>query len=246
MASARDSVGYDLSSVWSKTAETRPLFQPYALKPPPGYRRADLAAMERVVRTYMRPGDTFLDSCAGWYTFTCTAAMHGHSGKAADIWKESVDFGLRQWAALPMDCRDFTIWQADALALPFEDGEFDYAFSNTPAFRLSKYSDDVRALESATSLPEWIGKIQGLFVETARVVKPGGLITVMVTDKRDKGVLLPVHTYYLESADGAGLELHDIAVQHISTTQTAYWRQAYESRRTAKAHEYILTFRVPS
>ena len=27
--------------------------------------------------------------------------------------------------------------------------------------------------------------------------------------------------------------------------QARVWRQAYNSRRTAKAHEYIVTFRVP-
>ena len=78
---ATDYVGYDLGSVWWDTkSDTETRLYPYkgALPTNPkkqgagrlygNYSRSPLREMESIVRTYMRPGDRFLEVCAGWWT----------------------------------------------------------------------------------------------------------------------------------------------------------------------------------
>ena len=232
-------------SVWPRTQDGPCAFKPYALQPPGGHQRTPHRALERVVHTYMRPGDRFLETCAGWFSFSCTAVMHGYTGDGVDLWDKSIEFALAQRDALPEHVRErLGIVCGDALALPYNDNQFDYAYSSLPAFRLSKYGDDPRSLERAEDFETWRYKITCLFEETARVVKPGGLITAIVTDRRAGGELQAEHVDYLEAALQAGLSLHDIAIQHSSTMQTRFWRNAHAARHTAKAHEYVLTFKV--
>ena len=236
---------HEHSSVWGRTQDGPCLFKPYALKPPGGHQRTPHRALERVVYSYMRPGDRFLETCAGWFSFSCTAVMHGYTGDGVDLWDKALGFANAQRAALPEHVRGrLGIVHGDALELPYSSNHFDYAYSSLPAYRLSKYGDDPRSLERAEDWWAWRSKITDLFAETARVVKPAGLITVIVTDRRVDGVLHPEHVYYLDAALQAGLSLHDIAIQHTSTMQTRFWRMAHANRHTAKAHEYVLTFKV--
>ena len=245
MTTVQEAVGYDLTSVWPRAQDATPKFKPHALKVPEGHQRTPFHTLERVVRTYMRPGDVFLETCAGWGTFSCTAVMHGYAGSAVDLWGEAVNFLRAQRLALPEDAHErLSVEQGNALALDYPDDTFDYAYSSLPVYRLHKYSADPRALERSSTRAEWKARTVALFAETARVVKPGGLVTVVVADRREKGYLRAEHADYIAAAEAAGLGLHDIAVQHVQTQQTRYWRQSYGARHTAKAHEYLLTFWV--
>ena len=68
--------------------------------------------------------------------------------------------------------------------------------------------------------------------------RESGVININGRDARRLGCL---------RRTGAGLVLHDIcdsASGQFATT-ARIWRHAHTSRRTAKAHEYIITFRRP-
>ena len=232
-------------SVWPRTQDGPCLLKPYALRPPDGLQRTPYRALERVVRTYMQPGDRFLETCAGWFSFSCTAVMHGYTGHGVDLWDKALRFAEVQRAALPEEVRDqMGVVRADALALPYADNQFDFAYSSPPAYRLRKYGDDPRSLERSENWAAWRRRTYYLFMETARVIRPGGLITVIVADRRADGVLRAEHLDYCCAASQAGLSLHDIAIQHTSTMQTRFWRKAHAARHTSKEHEYILTFKV--
>jgi len=107
---ADEYVGYDLGSVWYETSEDKDTrLWPYKLELPANpsklgvgrltgnYSRSPLQEMERIVRTYMRHGDTFLEVCAGWWTFSATAALWGFNGDGIDLWDVSLGFGRRQF-----------------------------------------------------------------------------------------------------------------------------------------------------
>ena len=92
--------GYDLTSVWPRDGDEATKAYEYIDPIPrqPGetdeafrrrYSRSPALEMERIVRSYMRPGDVFLESCAGWFTFSLTAALWGYKGEGVDIWDRS-------------------------------------------------------------------------------------------------------------------------------------------------------------
>ena len=248
---AKDVVGFDLNSVWGREGDGENPFAEYVLSLPRTenginqYSRSPMREMLRIVQTYLKPGDFFLEACAGWLTFSWTAACMGYSGKAIDIWDTAITFADTQRNSLPYDVRDrIQLDQGDALNMPYDDGEFDIAYCNPPFARLEVYSDSDNAIEN-NSYDEWLNVSTKLLAEMGRVVKPGALIITVMADSRENGVLKSMHSDWMECGTRAGLLLHDIAIQHLISAQGRVWRHAWNARRTAKAHEYIITFRRP-
>ena len=247
---AKDEVGYDMTSVWPRDGDAAAPFSRYAMSLPKtatgAYSRSPFGEMLRIVQTYMRPGDRFLEICAGWSTFSMTAILAGYSGIGVDIWDVSLRFAAAQLQALPYDVQDrYSVVEGDALALPFGDNEFDYAYCNPPFADLETYSEADNAIEGAANHEEWLGLCAGLFAEARRVLKPGALLTTVMADSRKDGVLQQMHADWTRVGQEAGFDLHDIVVQHLISQQARLWRQAHNARRTAKAHEYVITFRAP-
>ena len=253
--SARDLVGYDLGSVWMRkgSAETRiaPYLLPLPLNPKKkavgakaaNYSRSPAQEMEWIVRTYMRPGDTFLEVCAGWFTFSSTAAVWGYSGEGVDIWETSLTFGRKQRGVLPPEAGTFKVVEGDACSLPYSDGSFGFVYCNPPFYQLETYSDDERDLSRDQSLEGWLSRSGDMMEEMARVATDDALIVTVMADARKDGRLIPLHSLWIAEAERRGLVLHDIVVQHLLSQQLRFWRQAYDARRTAKAHEYVITFK---
>ena len=255
---ATEMVGYDIGSVWMRQGEKDARSHQYLLPLPPNpttapkgtisanYSRSPSQEMEWIVRTYMREGDYFLEVCAGWWTFSTAAAVWGYSGVGIDIWDTSIDFGREQLARLPQGSGNIRIVEGDARAMPFKDGEFDFIYCNPPFFQLEKYSDDERDMSQNPTVDAWLADSETMMREMARVAKPGSLIVTVMADYREKWVLIPLHSYWMDAAARAGLILHDLAVQHLLSQQLRFWRHAYNAKRTAKAHEYVIVFQVPA
>lgn len=249
---AVETVGYDNGSVWPRAGDQDTKLAPYALslpRPTKGasrYSRSPFGEMERIVQTYMRPGDRFLDVCAGWWTFSCTALLHGHQGEGIDLWDVSIDFGRRQLARLPKEVRqNLTITRGDARALPQQDGSFEAAYVNPPFHDLEKYGGGSDDLAETGSLSAWLTACGRMLSEVHRVLKPGGLAITVMTDHRRDGVLVPVHADWISAGRAAGFVLHDLVVQAMISMELRLWRKAWDRRRTAKAHEYVIVFRKP-
>ena len=79
--------------------------------------------------------------------------------------------------------------------------------------------------------------------ELARVATADALIVTVMADARIEGTFTSLHSMWIEEAERSGLVLHDIAVQHLLSQQLKFWRHAFNDRRTAKSHEYIITFK---
>ena len=252
---AVDTLGYGGGSVWppSGEAETRAWHYLLPLPPKPdadhqsllpNYSRSAPQELEWIVRTYMRPGDHFLEACAGWWTFSTTAALWGYSGAGLDIWDTSIEFGYKQLGVLPQGAGRVRVVEGDAAAMPFEDGTFDFVYCNPPFFQLEQYSDDERDLASHSTLEEWLASCEEMMREMARVAKPGALIVTVMADYRTNGVLIPLHSHWMDAAARAGLILHDMVIQHLRSQSLRLWTHSYRARRTGKAHEYVITFRT--
>ena len=255
---ADDYVGYDLGSVWYETdgdKDTR--LWPYKLELPANpskkaigritgnYSRSPLREMESIVRTYMRPGDRFLEVCAGWWTFSATAAMWGYDGDGIDIWDVSLGFARRQFSKLPPGVGVVGVHSGDAKHLPFDDSSYDFIYCNPPFYQLERYSDSDADLAAHDTLDEWLAASGEMMAEMARVGKPGALVATVMADYREKGQLVPLATRWIEQGLKSGLALHDVVIQRLLSQQVRMWRQAYNGKRTAKTHEYVVVFRVP-
>jgi ubiquinone/menaquinone biosynthesis C-methylase UbiE len=252
-----ETVGYDLMSVWPKTGseETRayPFFSSLPRNPDisPGgfkanYSRSPALEMERIIQTYMRPGDRFLEVCAGWFTFSLSAAVWGYEGEGVDIWDTSLDFGRRQLKHVNQSIEGaYKVVRGDALALPYDADSFDFVYCNPPFFQLEKYSDLPNDLANRRTLEEWLSDSGRMMAEMLRVAKPGALVVTVMADYREKGILVPLHIRWIEEGLMQGLELHDIAIQSLRAQAVRMWRSQYNNKHTVKAHEYVVVFRKP-
>ena len=254
---AEDVVGYDMGSVWMRGGNAKSSVFPYLLPLPPNpkknkqgaltanYSRSPAQEMEWIVRTYMRSGNRFLEVCAGWFTFSTVAALWGYSGVGLDIWDVSLSFGRKQRAVLPKNVGVYDVIDGDACALPYANDTFDFVYCNPPFYQLEKYSDDSRDISADQSLNGWLKRSGDMMAEMERVVTPGGLIVTIMADARIDGSLVPLHSLWIAEAERRGLVLHDIAIQHLLSQQLRFWRHAFNARRTAKAHEYVIVFKKP-
>ena len=252
---AQEVTGYDLGSVWMRNTASETRVLPYLLPLPPNpkknnkgaltanYSRSPAQEMEWIVRTYMRPGQRFLEVCAGWFTFSTAAALWGYSGEGVDIWETSLTFGRKQRGMLPPEAGTFKIVEADGCSLPYSDGSFGFVYCNPPFYQLETYSDDERDLAHDRSLEGWLSRSGDMMKELARVATADALIVTVMADARIEGTFTSLHSMWIEEAERSGLVLHDIAVQHLLSQQLKFWRHAFNDRRTAKSHEYIITFK---
>ena len=263
--SAEDNYGYDGGSVWSRIGDNNTKAAPYYLTLPLNpdhqgdktagkesimqrYSRSPFLEMENVVRSYMRPGDKFLEVCAGWWTFSTMAAAWGYEGAGIDIWDISLAFGKKQLGALPGGAgKRVKQYQGDARDLPFQEGEFDFIYSNTPWYNWGNLERYGKSPDDLTTMPWEAWKVATLQMlqEMLRVVKSGGLVVTVIADYRKGGLLVPLHTDWLALGREAGFELWDFVIQPLQTQGFILWRRAWDKKRTIKAHEYVVVFKKP-
>jgi len=193
----------------------------------------------------MRPGDNFLEVCAGWWTFSSTAALWGYTGDGIDIWDVSLGFGRRQMSALPTGAAHVGIHKGNALDIPFDDNSFDFVYCNPPFFQLERYSDSDDDLASVPSVDTWLEQSGQMMAEMGRCARPGALIVTVMADFREGGNLVPLSAQWILEGMRRGLILHDHVVARLLSQQVRMWRKSYEQKRTAKTHENIIVFRKP-
>lgn len=121
-----------------------------------------------------RPGERVLDLAAGTGTSSAALARSGAHVVAADFSRGMIEVGAERNRQIPN--LEF-IW-ADALALPFADGEFDAV---TISFGLRNIVDPATALS-----------------EMHRVLKPGGRIVICEFSTPPNPVVRSGYRFYLD------------------------------------------------
>ena len=251
-------VGYNLSSVWKDITHGKSEFYPFAIKLPDKnenngnmslrYSRTCLQGIERVIKTYMREGDYFLENCCGWSTFGTMAAFYGYNGKGVDIWDLALKKSKEQYKSIKQipNIGNLDIMEMDGMDLKFNDNSFDYVYCNPPFMDSEKYSGKSNDIMDK-NFDSFISKFDRLMCENYRVCKQGSLCTLTINDYRKDGYLLPMQKEVIESGFRAGFKLWDFAIAELVKGRNLIMRkQHYAKRRTAKQHEYVITFIKPA
>jgi hypothetical protein len=251
-------VGYNLSSVWKDITHQKSEFFPFTIKLPEKnvnngkmslrYSRTCLQEIERVIKTYMREGDYFLENCCGWSTFGSMAAYFGYSGKGVDIWDLALEKSREQYEAIKLipNIGNLEIIEMDGMNLDFKDNSFDYVYCNPPFMDSEKYSGKSNDIVDK-NFNKFILKIDKLMSENYRVCKPECLCTITINDYRKDGYLLPIQKEIIESGYRVGFKLWDFVIAELVKGRNLIMRKDhYAKKRTAKQHEYIITFIKPN
>jgi demethylmenaquinone methyltransferase / 2-methoxy-6-polyprenyl-1,4-benzoquinol methylase len=126
----------------------------------------------------MQPGATAIDLCCG--TCDWTISMAERSGGAIaglDFSQNMLDVGRDKVARKGLE-RQITLVQGNAMELPFEDNQFDYA---TIGFGLRNVPDLRRVLS-----------------EMRRVVKPGGMVVCLELSKPTWQPFKSIYYFYFQ------------------------------------------------
>jgi DNA modification methylase len=137
---------------------------------------------------YTKPGDLVLDPMAG-------------SGTTIDVCKEE----RRRVTAFDIVPTREDIIQADARALPLEDGVVDLVFIDSPYGDNIKYNDHPRNIGHIPATEErFYDELEKVMVECNRVMKEGAVLGWLIGDQWAKGVFVPV-----------GLKIYERLTKHF-------------------------------
>ena len=119
-----------------------------------------------VVQGYSRRGDRVIDPMCGSGTTLDVCRDLGRRARGFDLQPTRPDIEL-----------------SDARHLPLDTASVDLAFVDPPYSTHLKYSGDPRCLgECDASTPAWAEGMEAVVVELARVLRPGGVIAVYLSD----------------------------------------------------------------
>lgn len=247
--------GYSLASIWYDLP-TENIVRSYMLELPTPprkegatvkwtYSRTNATETERIVKTYMRPGDLFFEMCCGWMTFSSTAKYFGFSGKGSDIWDVALEFCKRQIRKMPGEGK-VEVCEADCRQTGESSASYDFVHSNPPFFSLEPYGNSDNDLANTGKYELWLDGMADMGAEAARILKPGGLANFVINDYRQEGVVVPMHADFIAAMQrDSGLVLHDLVIAEVVSQALRFRKHDYERRRTVKCHEYVITFRKP-
>jgi len=246
-------VGYGLQSFWKDIRnENAELFkywidlpvQPNANLVKQKYSRTNLEEIRRVIKTYMREGDYFLESCCGWSTFSCSAVLQGFSGVGVDIWDIALAHGKKQYDIIKNinGVGKYEIKNCDAMNLSFNDNIFDFVYCNPPFMDEEKYSGLGNDIATKDKI-EFENKFIRLMKENYRVLKDDCLCVITINDRREKGFLEPLQAKVIEWGLKVGFKLWDFVIAEVLSQKIRLRKKDYEKKRTVKCHEYIIIFK---
>jgi len=247
----KELTGYSLSSFWKDISnENVPINEFIEELPIQGikgnlvrqkYSKTNLEEITRIVKTYMRKGDYFLENCCGWSTFGTTAKFYGYSGIGVDIWDVAIKHSINQIKKIKNNSK-LEILNMDGLNLSFNDNKFDYVYCNPPFMDMEKYSGLKNDIADK-DFNSFGNKFKKLMSENYRVLKNNCLCTITINDKRDKSFLIPIQKYVIEWGLNSGFKLWDFVVAEVLSQKIRLRKKDYNIKRTVKCHEYVITFK---
>ncbi|MEU7905072.1 DNA methyltransferase [Actinoplanes sp. NPDC049118] len=179
-----------------------------------------------------KPGDTVFDPFAGWGTTLVAAAVEGRRGIGMEISEERVAEARERLAGYS----DQTMLCGDARKPPVPDESVDLVLCDLPYFGTSAEhaSTEEGTLYALQEYDDYLGAIEDVFAQLARVLKPGAHAVICVQNRRVAGRFVPL-AWDAARVLGRHLVLGD---ERIHLYQKA--ASGDDPTVTNRAHEYLL------
>lgn len=182
-----------------------------------------------VLHRYSKPGDTVLDPFCG-------------SGTTLDVCKDLERRGIGFDLAPTRE----DIGQADARSLPVKSKTVDLVFMDPPYADNLTYSDDARCIGKLPGDGRYQRAMRMVLNETARVLKPEGVLAIYVCDVLKKG-----RTFYPLGFELFGMASEDFmpidvvsVVRHNKSLQMGNYRKAADEQGFfLRGFNYLMLFR---
>lgn len=224
-----------------------------------------------LIQLYTKPGDIVLDPMVGGGTTCVEAKLLGRHCIGVDLSYDAVMLTLHRlyWLekhlekidlsevdGVPLDLirnASVTVYHGDARRLDLVDESSVQLVAMHPPYyniiRYTKRRDRGQIpgdLSSTSSLEEYLSMLGDVSVEAFRVLKPGGILGVLLGDTRVKKHYVPITHYALDVLFSAGFLLREevVKIQHRMKTTRERW-----SRRSRDFlliyHEKLYIMRKP-
>jgi DNA modification methylase len=205
-----------------------------------------------LILKYTEPGDVVLDPTAGSGTTCIEAVLLGRNCIAVDISYGAVMLTHHRLYHLARALKGaearYRVFHGDARRLDeIPDGSVDLVAAHPPYFNTIKYGGEDGDLSRAKSLEEYLTPFKQAAEEVYRVLKPGGVLGVLVGDTRVKKYYVPPTHYALLALLDAGFALREevVKVQHNMKTTREVWRRRKERDFLLIHHEKLFVLEKP-
>jgi DNA modification methylase len=122
----------------------------------------------------------------------------------------------------------YRVFHGDARRLDkIPDGSVDLVATHPPYFGSVEYGGEEGDLSRAKSLEEYLAMFRQVVGEIYRVLKPGGVLGILVGDTRVKRHYVPTTHYVLLALLDAGFALREevVKIQHNMKTTRETWKK---------------------
>jgi SAM-dependent methyltransferase len=190
-----------------------------------------------LILKYTEPGDTVLDPMAGSGTTCIEAVLLGRNCIAVDINYGAVMLthhrlyhlvrALERHGAGGAGTR-YRVFHGDARRLDkMPNGSIDLVATHPPYFGSVRYGGEEGDLSKAKSLEEYLAMFRQATREIYRVLKPGGVLGILVGDTRVRRYYVPTTHYVLLTLLDAGFALREevIKIQHNTKATRKTWKK---------------------
>jgi DNA modification methylase len=226
-----------------------------------------------LILKYTEPGNTVLDPMVGSGTTCIEAMLLGRNCIAVDINYNAVILTHHRLYYLVKALKEgraggilnyvsngavgngvnawYKVYHGDARNLDkIPDNSIDLVATHPPYFNIIKYGEQVIGgdLSRAKSLEEYLAMMKQIAEEIYRVLRPGGVLGILVGDTRVKKHYVPISHYVLLTLLDVGFVLKEevIKVQHKMKATREIWARLKDRDFLLIYHEKLFILEKPS
>lgn len=208
-----------------------------------------LSQMTTLISDYAEPGDRILDPFSGLGTTLVAAGLLGFEATGIEIDASRVSLTEARLAKIPpgkMDRSKVSVRKGDARALPFDQNTFDLVLTSVPYFGADRSPDhgwtrSTGQLYFSEIYEEYLGHIETVVKELARVLNPGGRCILVAENIRNRdGHFFPM-AWDIARIMGFFFHLKDERIlTYPQQDRAATHKIAPDAFATNRRHEYVL------
>jgi len=161
---------------------------------------------------------TYRGNCSGWlakdlilrFKIESVFDPAEGSGTIRDVVQ---GINLHKQKNIQYEGRDLTQgW--DILTSPLPEKQFDMVWYHPPYWDMIRYSNDPKDVSNCTTIEEFEGKLNRSIERLLGALKPGGIMVILIGDKRKHGVYYPLLRTLLMNPNVGELKAIIIKIQH--------------------------------